>query len=112
MVVGPDTVVVTVAAGIETVSIPRDTVVVTDGPGTVVVARLGTVMNVVVGGVVRVPLGARVCVTVTCPSVVVSVTMRVSPGSVRALGGFHTASWSALPTAPCAIAPIEATPTM
>jgi hypothetical protein len=108
--VGPRTVVVTAGSGEATVSASAVVAVVTAGPVTVVVVeRPGTVTKIVVRGAGAIspepPLGV-----VGCPrTVVVSVTMRSSPGIVRA-SVVQTRSWSALPTVPWAIVPIAPTP--
>jgi hypothetical protein len=61
-----------------------ETVVVTAGPGTVVVVvGPGTVVKVVLVGAGAVSPGAPARVTVTPVTVVVSVTIRASPGTVR-----------------------------
>jgi hypothetical protein len=69
----------------------------------------GTVTTVVEGGAGGVLPGPFVRVTVVPPVVVVSVTIRTSPGTVCSWV-VHTTSCSELPTAPWAITPIEATP--
>src|SRR5262249_7253969 len=113
--VGPLTVLVRVGPGTGTVS---DTVVVSSGPETVVVlVGPATVTNPVVPGAVTVPLGGRGRVTVSPRTVrgggrrgVVGVTMRGPPRFARSWV-VQTASWSALPTAACAMTPIAPTPT-
>jgi hypothetical protein len=84
VVVGPGTVVVTVGPGTDTVSVSSDTVVVTAGPGTVVVVvGPGKVRKVVVVRAGAVSPGALVRVIVSPVTVVVSRTIRASPGTVR-----------------------------
>lgn len=111
VVVGPGTVVVTVGPGTDTVSVSSDTVVVTAGPGTVVVVPgPGAVRKVVVVCAGAVSPGAPLRVVVAPVTVVVSLTIRASPGTARSRVA-HSTSCSALPRVPWAIAPIAATPT-
>lgn len=84
VVVGPGTVVVTVGPRTDTVSVSPDAVVVTEGPGTVVVlVGPGTVRRVVVVCAGAVSPGGPARVIVSPVTVVVSVTIRASPGTVR-----------------------------
>src|SRR4029077_11380835 len=103
-------VVVIVGPGADTVSVVADAGV-TAGPGTGVgVVRPGSVTKIVVVWAGALLPGAPVRVVVSPGGVVVCVTIRVSPASVRSRV-LHSPSWSALPTVPCAIVPIAATPT-